>query len=97
MDYIDFHVCRIADNLRRASVSIPGNIPAPAVTDEPQQEIDFTIARGHKSTVYLPHWIRDHRDDPALTVSPFIVMICSEGPRTLWQPGLHGSLTHPPP
>ena len=97
MDYIDFHVRRIADDLRRAGVSIPGNIPTPAVTDEPQQEIDFTIARGHKSAVYLPHWIRDHRDDPALTVSLFVIMICSEGSRTLWQLGLHGPLTCPPP
>ena len=70
MDYIDFQVRRIADNLRRVGVSVPGDIPTPAAIGEPQQETEFTIAQGHKSTIYLPHWIQDHRDDPAVTVSP---------------------------
>ena len=74
MDYIDFQVRRIADDLRRAGIPVPGNVPTPA-TDEPQVETDFTIARGHKSTIYLPHWIHDNRNDPALTVSLFIVVI----------------------
>jgi hypothetical protein len=68
MDYIDFHVRRIADDLRRAGVSIPGNVPTPNVVGEQQQKTEFTIAQGHKHARYLPHWIRDHRDDPALTV-----------------------------
>ncbi|KAF9646621.1 hypothetical protein BDM02DRAFT_3188673 [Thelephora ganbajun] len=44
MDYINFQVHRVADNLQWAGISIPSN-----------------------STVYLPYWIRDHRNDPALT------------------------------
>ena len=96
MDYIDFHVRRIADNLQRAGISIPGNIPPTTTTNEPQQETDFTIAQGHKSTIYLPRWIRDHRDDPALIVS-LLVAICSESSHALLQLGFHGSFARPPP
>jgi len=45
MDYIDFHVRRIADDLRRAGVSIPGNVFTPDVVNELPQETEFTIAR----------------------------------------------------
>jgi hypothetical protein len=71
MDYVDFQVRRIADHLQRAGISIPGNVTptTSTTTHEPQQVTEFTIASGHKSTIFLPHWIRDHRDDPALTVS----------------------------
>ena len=95
MDYIDFHVRRIADNLRRASISIPRNIPLTTTTNKPQQETDFTIAQGHKFTIYLPHWICDHHDDPALIVS-LLVAICSESLHALLQLGFHGSLACPP-
>jgi hypothetical protein len=76
MDYTDFHVRRIADDLRRAGIDIPGTVPTPVVTDEPQQDTEFSVAKGHKSTVYLPHWVREHRDDPALTVSSFVLAMC---------------------
>lgn len=79
MDYIDFHIRRIADDLQRAGVPIPGQIHKPVTSDEPQQHTPttsdeprqgtaFTIAKGHKSVIYLPSWIQKHRDDPALTV-----------------------------
>lgn len=74
MDYIDFQVRCIADDLRRAGIDIPGPGPTPPVTDEVQQDTEFSVSKGHKSTRYLPHWIHDHRDDPALTVS-FLVFI----------------------
>jgi len=96
MDYIDFHVRRIADELQRAGVSIPGNDSTPATTNEPHHETEFSVAQGHKSTVYLPHWIRDHRDDPALMVSSFVVAVCLGNSRTLLL-GLHGPPTCPPP
>lgn len=73
MDYVDFQVRRIGDNLRKAGVSIPGNAPTPITANEPRQETEFTIAQGHKSTVFLPYWIRDHRNDPALTVCSSIL------------------------
>ena len=72
MDYIDFQVKRIADDLQRAGVCISNNVATPVAAHEPQQESEFTIASGHKSMVYLPHWLRDHRNDPALTVSPYL-------------------------
>jgi len=96
MDYVDFHVRRIADNLRGAGISIPGNIPTTTTVDELRQETDFTIAQVHKSTIYLPRWIRDHRDDPALIVS-LLVATYSESSHTLPQLGFYGSLTCPPP
>jgi hypothetical protein len=82
MDYIDFHVRRIADKLRRAGVSVPGNVHTPNDTSEPQQETEFTISRGHRSALYLTHWIRDHRDDPALTVNMFAIIMWIEHLRT---------------
>lgn len=96
MDYIDFHVRRIADDLRRAGVTVSGNVPAPTSTDEPQWETEFTIAQGHKSQIYLPHWIHDHRDDPALIVGLFVVALCPESSWTLLELGFHGPLAHPP-
>lgn len=75
MDYIDFQVRRIADDLQRAGVSIPGHTPTTNPTHEPQQEAGISIARGHKSTVYLPRWMHDHREDPALTVSTFFYSV----------------------
>ena len=68
MDYIDFHVRRIADDLRRAGISV-GHAPTPETIKEPQEGTDISISKSHKSTVYLPHWIRDHRDNPALIAS----------------------------
>ena len=68
MDYIDFHIHCIADDLQRASVFISGKVHMPATSDEPQQETVFTVAKGCKSIVYLPLWIQEHRDDPALAV-----------------------------
>lgn len=73
MDYVEFHVHRIADDLQRAGVPISSHVATPTIC-EPEQETKFTIASGHKSKVYLPHWIRDHRDDPALTVSLFVIV-----------------------
>ena len=70
MDYIDFQIYHIADNLQRVGVSIPSDVPTPAAIGKPQQETEFTITQGHKSTIYLPHWIQDHHDDSAVTVSP---------------------------
>ena len=70
MDYINFNLRRIADDLRRADVSIPDDSPAPtSVADEVRPETEFTIAKGRGSTIYIPHWLRDHRDDPALMAS----------------------------
>ena len=73
MDYVDFQVRRIADDLQRVGVSIPGKVHSPATSGDPQQEPTFTIAKGHKSAIYLPLWIRNHRDDPALMVKCFIL------------------------
>ena len=95
MDYVDFHVCRIADDLQRVGVSIPGHAPTPNVTHELQQETDVGIAQGHKSTVYLPCWIRDHREDPALTVSTSFHFVIPT--YTLPHLGLYGPLVHAPP
>ena len=76
MDYVDFHIRRIADDLRRAGISVPGRTPTPAATKEPQQDTDISIAKSHKSTIYLPHWIPDHREDPALTARAFFLFRC---------------------
>ena len=88
MDYVDFHVRRIADDLERAGVPIPGVVHAPAVPDEPQQETVFTTAKGHKSATYLPLWIQKHRDDPALIVKCLLSHSISEAyglvNRALW-------------
>ena len=73
MDYIDFQIRRIADDLRKAGVFVPGDAPTPTSTNELRQETEFTIAKTHKSTVYLPHWIQSHRDDPASTVRSFVL------------------------
>src|SRR5579872_3543998 len=95
MDYVNFQVCRIADELQRVGVLISGNIPALAVITKPELESDFTIAKSYKSTTYLPHWIRDHRDDPALTVSLFIMTPYSKTQRVILL-GFHGPPTCPP-
>lgn len=69
MDYVDFHIRRIADDLQRAGVPIPKHVFTPAMPSELPQETSFTIAKGYKSKIYLPLWIQRHRDDPALTVN----------------------------
>ena len=98
MDYINFHVRHIADDLRRAGVPVPGNIPVPDIPGEQYQKTKFTIARGHKSALYLPHWIRDHRDDPALVVNLFMFSFTTLNGHscTLISPGLHGPFTCSP-
>ena len=68
MDYVDFHVHRITNDLQRVGVSISGSIHIQDATGKQQQETKSTIAKSHKSAWYLPHWIQDHRDDPALMV-----------------------------
>ena len=96
MDYIDFQVRRIADDLRRAGVSVPGNASAPTTINEPQQESEFTIARGHKSTIYLPRWIQDHCNDPALMASSFVFVMHFGNSNTLMLPGFYGPFALPP-
>jgi len=69
MDYIDFQVRRIADELQTAGVSVPGQRPIDTVTDDPPVDPTFDIAKGYKSKIHLQPWTWEHRNDPALEVT----------------------------
>ena len=68
MDYICFHLNRIADELRAVGVPVSGETPPPPPAVEAPQETEATISTSHKSSTYLPGWLNDHRRDPALMV-----------------------------
>lgn len=70
MDYTLFQVERMADELRKNGVSIPGgNHPLPSETEAPQ-ESEVTTSKSARSTIYLPSWLHKHRYDPAVMVIP---------------------------
>lgn len=68
MDYILFHVERIADELRENGVSVPGRShPAPSTVEVPQ-ETEVTTSKSSRLKIYLPQWLHHHRYDPATMV-----------------------------
>jgi hypothetical protein len=68
MDYICFQLELIADELRAASVLVPGGSVPPQPAMEVPRETEAAISTGSKSSTYLPQWLRSHSRDPALTV-----------------------------
>lgn len=76
MDYTLFHIERIADELRENGISVPGRVRSPPSAMEVPQETVVTISKSSRSSLYLPQWLHDHRNDPAATVTltPYQVM-----------------------
>lgn len=73
MDYIDFQVRRIADELQTAGIPIPGQHPTTTATDDPPVDPVSNIAKGCKSRNHLPRWTWEHRNDPALMVAMLLM------------------------
>ena len=69
MDYVLFHIERIADELHENGVSVPGRDHPPPSTVEVPQETEVTTSKSSRSSVYLPRWLHDHRYDPAAMVT----------------------------
>lgn len=69
MDYVLFHIDRIANELRENGVSVPGRVhPPPSATEVPPLETEVSTAKTSRSLIYLPGWLRKHCDDPAMMV-----------------------------
>ena len=79
MDYILFQIERIADELRENGISVPGRIHPPPSTVEVPQETEVTTSKSSRSSVYLPQWLHNHRNDPAamVTFMPRLVLDAS--------------------
>jgi len=77
MDYIDFQVRRIADELETAGIPIPGQHPTTATDDPPINPVT-NIAKGYKSRRHLPRWMWEHRNDPALMVTTLLISLRTE-------------------
>ena len=60
---------RIADELRENGVSISGRVHSPPSAMEVPQETAVTTSKSSRSSIYLPWWLHDHRNNPAATVT----------------------------
>lgn len=79
MDYILFQIERITDELRENGISVPGRIHPPPSTVEVPQETEVTTSKSSRSSVYLPQWLHNHRNDPTamVTFMPRLVLDAS--------------------
>jgi len=70
MDYILFHVEKIADDLRKKGVDVPGNDrPPPPALEPVLQAAEVMTSKSSRSSLYLPQWLHNHRYDPAAMVT----------------------------
>lgn len=74
-DLVEFHVRRIASDVREYGIDVPGK--AKGVVNAVSPETQYHIATDYKTRIALGPWLMERWDDPALRVRVFISSDCS--------------------
>lgn len=95
MDYVLFHIKRIADNLRENGVVVPGkSYPPPSSTEPVPQEMEVTSSKSSRSRLYLPRWLNEHRYNPVAMVIHLLYRVIITKHHCMWQDFMELLLAH---
>jgi len=72
MDFVEFQIRRIAEDLRDVGLDIPGKKP-PTLTAVDHPEVQHLLAKEPDSKHFLDRLVLDHVHDPAYQVQRFFL------------------------